>query len=54
MYSQFWLENLKGRNNPEDFGVCLGMILEWILKKYDGKMCTGFISLRIGTSSGLL
>jgi hypothetical protein len=29
------------------------IILEWILGKYGGKLCTGFIWLRIGTSGGL-
>jgi hypothetical protein len=30
------------------------VILEWTLGKYGGKMWTGFISLTIGTSGGLL
>jgi hypothetical protein len=30
------------------------IILEWILEKQSGKVCTGFIWLRKGTSGGLL
>jgi hypothetical protein len=30
------------------------IILEWILRKYGGKMWTGCICLRIRTSGGLL
>jgi hypothetical protein len=48
------LENLKGRNQLEDLGVDGMIILEWILGTNDGKLWTGFIWLRIGTSGGLL
>jgi hypothetical protein len=41
-------------NHSEDLDVDGKIILEWILGKYDGKMCTEFIWLRIGTSGGLL
>jgi len=33
MQPQFWLENLKGRDNSEDLGVDGRIILEWILEK---------------------
>jgi hypothetical protein len=48
------LENLKGRDCSEDIGVDGMIILEWILEKYDGKLRTGFIWLRIGTNGWLL
>jgi hypothetical protein len=32
----------------------MGIILKWILKKYDGSGWSGFIWLRVGTSGGLL
>jgi len=35
-------------------GVDGRIILEWILGKYDGKVWTVFIWLRIGTNDGLL
>jgi hypothetical protein len=47
-------ENLKGRDHSEDLCVKVRKILKWILGKHDGKMWTGFIRLRIGTSVGLL
>jgi hypothetical protein len=43
----FWLENLTGKDHLEDLGVD-GMILEWILEKYGGKMWSGCIRFRIG------
>jgi hypothetical protein len=53
MHTIFWLENLKGRGHLEDLGVDVKVILEWILRKYGGKLWTGCMWLRIGTSSGL-
>jgi len=49
MYTKFWSENLKGRDHLEDVGIG-GEILKWML----GKMGSGFIWLRIGTSDGLV
>jgi hypothetical protein len=51
---KFWSENLKVRDQSEDLHVDGRIILEWILVKYIGKVWTGFIWLRIGTSGGLL
>jgi len=28
-----WSENLKGRDHPEDLGVNMRIILQWILRK---------------------
>jgi hypothetical protein len=39
---------------PADRGVDRRIILEWILGKYGGKLWSGFIYLRIGTSGGVL
>jgi hypothetical protein len=44
---------MKGRDLLEDVGVDR-KILEWISEKYDGKLCTGFMWLRIQTSDWLL
>jgi hypothetical protein len=38
----------------EDLMVDVWIILEWILKKYVGRLWTGFIHLRIGTGGGVL
>jgi len=33
MHTQFWLKNLKGRDDAEDLGVDGRIISEWILGK---------------------
>jgi hypothetical protein len=48
------VRNLKGRSHSEDLDIDGNIILEWILGKHSGKLWTGFIWLRIGTSGGLL
>jgi hypothetical protein len=45
---------VSGRDHSEDLDVDGSVILKWILGKWGGKEWTGFISLRVGTSSGLL
>jgi hypothetical protein len=49
-----WSENLKGSDNLEDLGVDGRIIFEWSLGKYGGKVWTGFICPRTGTSGVLL
>jgi hypothetical protein len=49
----FWLENLKGSDHLEDLGVDEKIILECILGKQGGRVWTGCIWLRIGTSGRL-
>jgi len=53
MCTQFWFENLKGRDHSEDLGIDGKVILEWILGK-GWKGYTGFVWLRLRTSAGLL
>jgi hypothetical protein len=36
----------------EDLGLGVKTVLEWIIEKYDGKLWTGCIWLKIGTSGG--
>jgi len=43
-----------GRDHSKDVCVDGRIILEWILAKESGKLWTGFICLRIGTSGGFL
>jgi hypothetical protein len=50
MHTKFWSEILKSRDNSEDLGIDGRIILECILEKQGGKLGTGFIWLRIGTS----
>jgi hypothetical protein len=54
MHTVFWSENLKGGDQLVDLDLDGKIILELILGKYGGKMCTGFIWFRIGTSGGIL
>jgi hypothetical protein len=54
MNSKIWSENLKVTDHSEHPGVEGRIILEQILGKYVGKVWTGCIWLRIGTSGGLL
>jgi hypothetical protein len=42
------------RDHLEDVSIHGRIILEWILRKECGKLWTGCIRLRIGTSGGLL
>jgi hypothetical protein len=51
---RIFIGNLKGREFSEDLGVDGRVILEWMLGKYGGKMWTGCMWLRAGTSGGLL
>jgi hypothetical protein len=54
MCTKFWSDNLKGRRHSEDLGVDGEMIFEGILGKQGGKVWTGIIWLRIGSSGGFL
>jgi hypothetical protein len=54
MHIIFWLEILKRKDHVEDLGFTSDHNIEWMLGKYGGKVWTGCIWLRIGTSGGLL
>jgi len=54
MLTKFVSGNLKGRDHLEDLGVDGKIILERSLRKQSGKIWTGYILLRIGTSGRLL
>jgi hypothetical protein len=54
MLTKFWLENLEQGDKFEDLAVDGKIIFERILEKLVGKLWTGFICPRIGTSGGLL
>jgi hypothetical protein len=45
MHTEFYLENLKGRDDVEDVDVCV-RILQWLVEKWGAKVCTGLIWLR--------
>jgi hypothetical protein len=47
-------ENLKRRNQLEDIGVEIGIILKWIFEEYGGKLWSGLILLSLGTYCGYL
>jgi hypothetical protein len=33
MHTEYWLENLKGKDHFEDVAIDVGIILNWIIKK---------------------
>jgi hypothetical protein len=41
-------------DNLDDLGTDGGMVLEWILGRWGGRVWTEFIWLRVGTGGGLL
>jgi hypothetical protein len=43
MHTEFRSENIKRRNHLEELGVDGRIMLNWILKKYGGKVQNGFI-----------
>jgi len=54
MRSKFLSKSLNRKYNLGDLGAGERIILRWMLTKDGGKVWTGFIWLRIETSSGLL
>jgi hypothetical protein len=52
--TQFFSENLMGRDHLEDLGIDRKAISECILGKYGGKVWTGCIWFRTGTSGGVV
>jgi hypothetical protein len=51
MYTECSSECLKGTDDLEDLIIYGRIILKLILKKQGGRMWSGFICLRIGTSA---
>jgi hypothetical protein len=54
MRKKLWSKNLKGRDHSEEQGVDGNIILERILGKWGGKLCTGCIWLKTETNGRLL
>jgi hypothetical protein len=54
VYTWFWCENLRERDDLEDPGVDGRIILRWIFRKWDVGVWTGSIWLRIRTGGGML
>jgi hypothetical protein len=52
MRTNFWSENLEGRQHSEQISVDGKVILKWILGKYGGKVWTGVFWLRIRNTRG--
>ena len=50
----FWWGNLRERDHLEDPGIDGRIILRPIFRKWDGRIWTGLIWLRIGTGGGHL
>jgi hypothetical protein len=47
IHTGFWRRNPKNRDHLEDLGIDGRTILTWILVKYDRRVWTGLIWLRI-------
>jgi len=54
VHTGFWWRNLKESDHLEDPGIDGRIILRWIVRKWDWKVRTGSIWLRIGTGGGHL
>lgn len=44
---RWWSGNMKERDNTQDLGTDGRTALKWVLQKWDGSECTGFIWLWI-------
>jgi hypothetical protein len=47
-YRYFWLGNIKARDHLEDVAEDGRIILNWILKKWGGRVWIAFFSIRMG------
>ena len=54
LYTEFWWGNLMERDHLQEADIDWGIILRWILRKWDVGAWTGSIWLRIGTGGGHL
>jgi hypothetical protein len=54
VYTKFWYGKPKGKSHYEDLDVDGRILEEWILYKWDGRVWSGFVWLRIETSGGFL
>jgi hypothetical protein len=54
MHLRVWLGNSKDRDPLKDVCIVGGITLKCVWEKQDGKVWTGLVWLRIGTSSRLL
>jgi len=54
VHAGFWWDNLRERDHFEDLDVDGRLIFEWIFRKWDGEVWTGFLWIKITTGGGRL
>jgi hypothetical protein len=54
VYTRFWWENLRDRDNLEYPNVDRRIILRWIFRKWDVGVCTGSIRFKMRLVGGIL
>ena len=54
VHAGFWWDNLRERDHFEDLDVDGRLIFEWIFRKWDEEVWTGFLWIKIMTGGGRL
>jgi hypothetical protein len=50
VHTEFWWRNVKERDCFGELGVDGRSVLKWVINKLEGRLWTGLIRLKLGTS----